>query len=264
MPNFIYAITDDFEEDNRPYTITGKFEYTTEAKHSGTRSLSNVKIGHSQSTDFYIELNLPYANDISFWYFCSSESSYDRFRFYINNVARIDTGNMSAWTKFNYRLEAGKNTLRFNYSKDGSQSVGYDRFFIDELYIPFFLVDKPFLLFTNENGFPFNNPEGNMLYNLDFGTMTAGQVATPRKLKLTNFCGFDISDVQIFIKPSEFPPKVAVEISRFNTPFIPEENNTFGGVLKDGESVTFYARIVTQEDTMAGGDFYIYAKADLA
>jgi len=262
MPNFLYAVTDDFENDIRPYAITGKFEYTTEASHSGTRSLSNVKIGHSQSTDFFIEIDLPIPDEISFWYFCSSESTYDRFRFYINGSSKIDTGNMNAWLKFTTRLESGKNVLRFNYSKDGSTSRGYDRFFIDDLYIPFFHVDRPFLMFSNEAGFPYNNPKGDMLYNLDFGTMTAGEVASPQKIRLTNYCGFDVSDVQIFIKPIEFPPKVAVEISKFNSPFIPEENNMFNGVLKDGESVTFYARVVTQEDTAAGGDFYIYAKAD--
>lgn len=264
MANFTYSVVDNFETDVRIFPISGDYEIVTEAKKSGTRSLSNVKIGDSKSTDFFIELDLLSNTRLSFWYFCSSEGDYDRFTFYVDGIVQINTGNMRDWVKFTYELGAGKHTLRFNYKKDGSRSYGYDRFFIDELALTYFEVDRPFLMFSDEYGIPYNNPAGEIIANLDFGNLTAGQVTPAKKLKLTNFCGFDVTNVRVLVKPIEFPAKVELEVSQYPSPFIPEENNIFNGILRDGESVSFYARLVTHEDTVAGGDFYIYAKADLA
>ncbi|OBR67767.1 hypothetical protein A7K91_08510 [Paenibacillus oryzae] len=66
----------------------------------------------------------------------------------------------------------------------------------------------------------------------------------------------------MYVDPAQYPNKISIELSHFNSPFIPETVLTFNGTFSDGESALFYVRIVTQEDTMAGGDFNICAKAD--
>ncbi len=256
-----YVLTDDYESEIRAFPISGNYTLSSQACHSGTRSLSNVLIYDGQTTSFTITINLPAAAPISFWYLCSSEGGYDRLRFYINGAIKIDTGN-SGWLKYASILPTGKSVLTFTYSKDGSASSGYDRFFIDELTVNLFDIDIPTLLFTNEVGSPYNRPNNEVFQTLDFGNLLAGQVSLPQKVNLNNYCGFDVTNVRIIIKPPEFPPKITIEVSQFNSPFIPEETNVYNGVIKDGESISFYVRVLTQEDTMAGGDFNIYAKAD--
>lgn len=97
---------------------------------------------------------------------------------------------------------------------------------------------------------------------LDFGTLVAGQVSLPVKVYIKNLAGFEVTNLRVLVSPADYPEKTAIEISQFNSPFIPEDTLRFNGVFADGDEAPFYVRIVTKEDTMLGGDFYIYAKAD--
>ncbi len=96
---------------------------------------------------------------------------------------------------------------------------------------------------------------------LDFGTLVAGQVSEPKKVFVKNLAGFAVTNLMVYVSPSEFPEKLAIEISPYNSPFIPEEAIWFSGIFEDGAESAFYVRISTQEDTMSGGDFNIYSKA---
>ncbi|MFF2889469.1 hypothetical protein [Paenibacillus sp. NPDC057967] len=102
----------------------------------------------------------------------------------------------------------------------------------------------------------------NIFKLLDFGTLVAGQTSAPVRVFVKNLAGFEVTNLQVFVPPSEFPERTGIELSQFNSPFIPEQALRFNGTYVDEAEAAFYVRIVTQEDTMVGGDFNIYAKAD--
>ncbi|MGG4144847.1 hypothetical protein ABEW34_17160 [Paenibacillus algorifonticola] len=125
-------------------------------------------------------------------------------------------------------------------------------------------IEKPLLVFhngnINEDGY--YNGNGEEIFKLlDFGTLVAGQVSETKRVYLKNLSGFKVIQLRAFIRPVEFPDNLKIEISRYNSPFIPEETLIFNGTFEDGDEVPFYVRIITQEETLTGGDFNIYAKA---
>lgn len=115
---------------------------------------------------------------------------------------------------------------------------------------------------TGQSGMYYSDGFNSIFKLLDFGTLVAGQTSAPQKVFVKNLAGFDVTNLRVYVEPFNFPDKVALELSLYNSPFIPESTLTFNGVVADEEEFPFYVRVVTQEDTMAGGDFDILAKAD--
>lgn len=62
----------------------------------------------------------------------SSESDYDYLSFYINDVLQDRISGEVDWQEIGYSLTAGANSLKWVYSKDGSQSEGFDRGWVDQ------------------------------------------------------------------------------------------------------------------------------------
>lgn len=253
---------ENFESNVRMVEIKGDYEYSSDRFYSGTRSIKNKTIGNSATTAFEISINSKMDSLCSFMYMVSTEANRDFFNFYIDGVRMLQKSGTVAWTKFSTNLAAGSHKLVFQYVKDSSIIGGLDAFFIDDFIFPIFNIENPTLLFTDEQGYPYHNPTGEILKNLDFGTLIAGQVALPQKVTIFNYSGFPVINMQVYVREPEFPEKLAIEISKYNSPFIAEDKIIFNGIIEDGQSETFYVRAVTQEDTMAGGDFNIYAKAD--
>ncbi len=70
--------------------------------------------------------------NIYFYWKVSSESGYDYLSFYINDVLQDRISGEVDWQEISYSLNEGSNTLKWIYSKDGSESVGYDRGWVDQ------------------------------------------------------------------------------------------------------------------------------------
>lgn len=115
---------------------------------------------------------------------------------------------------------------------------------------------------TGKNGMYYSDGFNSIFKLLDFGTLVAGQTSSPQKVFVKNLAGFDVNNLRVYVEPAAFPEKIAIELSLYNSPFIPETTLSFNGVVADEEEFPFYVRIVTQEDTMAGGDFDILARSD--
>ncbi|MFF2889470.1 hypothetical protein [Paenibacillus sp. NPDC057967] len=115
---------------------------------------------------------------------------------------------------------------------------------------------------TAGNGRYYSDGYDQIFKLLDFGTLTAGQASNPQKLFVQNLAGFEVTNLRVFVTPADFPENTDIELSQFNSPFIPEHVLRFNGTFASDEQSQFYIRVVTQEDTMVGGDFNIYAKAD--
>jgi cysteine-rich repeat protein len=132
---------DPFETNNLlllPWVTNGNGVWATNntLPHQGTYSAKSGNIGHSQSSNLQVTLNLPQAGVVRFWYKVGSEQSFDYLRFYIDGVAQGNgwSGNVP-WAMAQYNVGAGQHVFRWTYSKDGSVVVAPDAAWIDEVYV---------------------------------------------------------------------------------------------------------------------------------
>jgi hypothetical protein len=103
---------------------------------SAPHSLGSSSIPSSSSTSiqFSYSLNLP--GKISFYRQVSSEGGYDFLIFYIDGQEKDRwSGTGNSWTQFSYDVSPGSHIYRWTYSKDGSQTAGSDRAWIDDVRV---------------------------------------------------------------------------------------------------------------------------------
>jgi len=102
--------------------------------HSGTRSARAGIISHGQQS--WLKRTVSGPATVSFWYRVSSEANKDYFRFYVDGVEQLAASGTVAFTLFTSGLiPAGAHELKWEYSKDGANSVGADTCWIDDLAI---------------------------------------------------------------------------------------------------------------------------------
>ncbi|MBI5498955.1 MAG: hypothetical protein HY907_01835 [Deltaproteobacteria bacterium] len=74
---------------------------------------------------------------VCFWYAGESESCCDHFRFALDGTNLLQReGTSTAWTEFCTDVAAGTHDLAWSYQKDGSVSLGWDGFWVDDLFLP--------------------------------------------------------------------------------------------------------------------------------
>ncbi|MBK7214011.1 MAG: M28 family peptidase [Bacteroidales bacterium] len=115
---------------NAPWTIS------TETPYDGLYCSKSGTIGHSQSTEMSVQLNITSPGTISFFRKVSSESGYDYLKFYIDNVQQAQWSGTVAWGEVNYTVTAGLHTFKWTYSKDGSAVAGSDCAWVDFIIFP--------------------------------------------------------------------------------------------------------------------------------
>ncbi len=127
-------VTDDFEDGDLgdDYTLGGDADWsvTSGTVHGGTYAAQAGDITHNQSTWMTRSAG---AGAVSFWYRVSSESNYDFFNFYIDDVRELHVSGYSGWQYFNTTLPAGTHELKWEYTKDVSVNGGSDTAWIDDL-----------------------------------------------------------------------------------------------------------------------------------
>lgn len=106
--------------------------------NNGTFSARSAIIDHNGTTTLTINVNTMLRDSVSFYYKVSSENNYDFFRFYIDGTQKIkESGTTnSEWQYKKYTLTAGEHILKWEYSKDQSQSSGEDCVRIDDVRLP--------------------------------------------------------------------------------------------------------------------------------
>jgi len=110
--------------------------------YSGSFSAKSGDIGHDQTSELSIVMNILYEGDIQFWSKASSEQGesgtvYDYLDFYIDNDSQeLMIGGTTDWVEYTVNLPAGEHTLRWVYEKDDAQSSGEDCAWVDRIYFP--------------------------------------------------------------------------------------------------------------------------------
>ncbi len=128
--------SDDFERTALgPDYVTGgdrHWQTTTAAAHTGSRSARSGAITHYGETWMTRTVS---GGELSFWYSVSSEINYDWFNFYVNGDRRLHLSGTVPWTQYVETLPPGTYELKWEYTKDVSQSHGSDCVWIDDLEI---------------------------------------------------------------------------------------------------------------------------------
>lgn len=107
----------------RPGQQPGQQNYVVQAgpiSHNG-RSILEIAFFTNQS------------GTLSFWYRVSSESCCDFLRFYINRNEVQRWAGERGWAQASFYLPAGLHTLRWEYTKDSSDSRGQDTAWLDDI-----------------------------------------------------------------------------------------------------------------------------------
>ena len=74
--------------------------------------------------------------DVAFYHKVSSESGSDYLKFYIDGVKQGEWSGEENWAEVSFPVTAGTRTFEWTYSKDGSESVGDDTAWIDDIVFP--------------------------------------------------------------------------------------------------------------------------------
>ncbi|HET7110289.1 MAG TPA: hypothetical protein VFI41_05420 [Gemmatimonadales bacterium] len=113
--------------------VSGSWVRTTAQAQSGSYSFTNPDITDSQTADEVITIPSG-ATQVSLSYIVSSEGSWDYFRVLADGVQLFqDSGNsVTTWRQIALDV-TGKSQLTLRYMKDGSQTVGADAAYVDDL-----------------------------------------------------------------------------------------------------------------------------------
>ncbi|MBR3709677.1 MAG: T9SS type A sorting domain-containing protein [Bacteroidales bacterium] len=104
--------------------------------YEGQYCLKSGAIGNNQETVLTLAYEVAERDSISFFYKVSSEGSWDKMHFYIDNT---EMGNWSGevnWTKARYPVNAGTHIFKWKYTKDSSVASGGDCCWIDFVTLP--------------------------------------------------------------------------------------------------------------------------------
>ena len=134
---FVDFETGDFSQAN--FDNTGSaypWVVTTTSPYEGTYCMKSTCAGIN-SGESYIDaiVDVPYDAKVGFYVRTSSETSYDKFYFYIDGVQQGDalSGLSSSYLYREYNVTEGTHTYRWKYLKDGSVNSGDDCIYVDNI-----------------------------------------------------------------------------------------------------------------------------------
>ena len=110
--------------------------FVTNNPYEGQYCLKSGSINDNEETFILLNYESSVNDSISFYYKVSSEGTYDKMYFYIDNQEKGNWSGEKAWTKAQYYVPAGTHTFKWRYMKDYSVSNGSDCCWIDFVVIP--------------------------------------------------------------------------------------------------------------------------------
>lgn len=117
-------------------SIVTAWETTTESPYEGTYCAKSSAIGDNETSALYITIQVFQNSEISFFKKVSSEASYDKLHFYIDDVEKGNWSGEVAWGRESYDLTPGMHTLKWTYTKDVMWQSGSDCAWIDNVKFP--------------------------------------------------------------------------------------------------------------------------------
>lgn len=115
---------------NLPWTIVNSGTY------EGVYSAKSGAIGNSQTSQMFINYDVPTNDSISFYYKVSSEPTFDGLRFFIDNVQKGSYSGNTPWSRASFPITAGSHTFKWVYTKNNSNTGGMDCAWLDFIVLP--------------------------------------------------------------------------------------------------------------------------------
>jgi hypothetical protein len=119
------------------------------------------------------------------------------------------------------------------------------------------------LLFSDETGSFYSTGFGDVLKNMDFGQIIAGQTTLEQRVLVKNLLGYDIQNVTLeAIQPQL--SGVEIQMSKLQAPFIPLSSLSYPELLVPDDFIEFYVRISTTltAQESPSGKFEVRVNAD--
>ena len=110
--------------------------FDTNDPYEGQYCLKSGSIGNNGETSVVLTYEVAENDSIAFYYKVSSEFSWDKLYFYIDNQAKDEWSGSISWTRAQYAVTAGTHTFKWKYAKDSSQTGGSDCCWIDFVILP--------------------------------------------------------------------------------------------------------------------------------
>ena len=115
---------------------TNPWRFDTNEPYEGIYCVKSGGISDNQETALTLTYEVGQADTIAFYYKVSSEASWDKLFFYIDNVEKNNWSGNIAWTRAQYPVTAGVHNFTWKYKKDSSMSSGQDCCWIDFVILP--------------------------------------------------------------------------------------------------------------------------------
>ncbi|HPL24006.1 MAG TPA: C25 family peptidase C-terminal domain-containing protein, partial [Candidatus Cloacimonadota bacterium] len=178
-----------------PWIMGGTLPWTIDNStyYSAGYSARSGAISHSQTSTMETTRVLTAPGELSFWYKVSSESNYDKLRFYVDGAQQNEWSGNIDWTQATYNLAAGTRVLKWEYVKDYSVSSGSDCAWVDDIIFPASTTPSSFYPPRNLTAAPGN---GYVTLNWDspvYGTPTGYRIYRDGSL-LTTVTGLTYTD----------------------------------------------------------------------
>ncbi len=120
-----------WQSNNNPWFVTNVQPYAGDYCIRSKQNLNN-----NAQSDFFITINCPAADNISYFRKVSSEGGYDFFKFYIDNNEMESQSGSIGWTQASFPVTPGTHTFKFSYQKDYSATGGSDCAWVDNIVLP--------------------------------------------------------------------------------------------------------------------------------
>ena len=128
--------TGDFSMYEWQFGGSADWTIVTENPYNGTYCAKSGRINDSQQTDLILTVEILADGEVSFYKKVSSENSWDKLFFYIDNQEKNNWSGDVAWGQQTYPVTAGTHTFKWSYQKDGSVSSGSDCAWVDDIQFP--------------------------------------------------------------------------------------------------------------------------------
>ena len=134
------AIMEDFESG----TFSNDWSFSTtnawtivDGGVKGTKCAKSMNEGlHGTDYSATLTVNVLAAGELTFQYYVSSESNYDKLFFYMDNQQKGQWSGNVAWSEFVQPVTTGQHTFKWEYHKDSSVNSGDDCAKIDDIKFP--------------------------------------------------------------------------------------------------------------------------------
>lgn len=141
LDKMVTLVMENFESGNFnmfPYTMDGTKPWITDTQspYQGSFCAVSGDINDNENSIIKLTINVLQDGQISFAKKVSSESSYDKLKFYIDDVEKADWSGQIDWATHNYPISHGLHTVKWEYMKDYSVSTGQDCAWIDNILFP--------------------------------------------------------------------------------------------------------------------------------